>query len=228
MVTVIPRDSIPSRFTNGPDVHIGDPRIDEVVSASPYIWLYEFEIPKDPPTRLRLAKHPTPVEWGTDSSGATLTYSPFPVSHREIKEDSEGSIPTVVIQASNVTLEVQRFLADYDLVGQEARVMLVRWEDAPNGTPLVDYSFEVLSLEASPLAVTARCGRYNLNRQPFPLGRFRRNFCRWRYKSAECGYGGGLASCSKLLDGDNGCEAHDNEERFGGFPGLPRGSGLGS
>lgn len=217
-----------SGLAQGPPFHIGDPRVDEIMTASPYIWLYEIEVPKDPPTRLRLAQHPTAVDWGTSSTGATLTYSPFPIRHREIVENSEGLIPTVNLQVSNVSLEMQQFVSDYDMVGQEVRIMLVRWEDAPGGTPLLSYTFEILALEASSLAVNARCGRYNLNKQPFPLGRFRRNFCRWRYKGKECGYAGGLASCSKLLGGDNGCTAHDNTARFGGAPGLARGSGLGS
>ena len=46
------------------------------------------------------------------------------------------------------------------------------------------------------------------------------NVCQWVYKSAECGYTGGLPTCDKTLDA---CKAHfgDNAELpFGSFPGI--------
>ncbi len=46
------------------------------------------------------------------------------------------------------------------------------------------------------------------------------NFCIWKYKSTQCGYTGALATCTRTLDGTNGCEAHNNQVRFGGFPGI--------
>jgi phage-related protein len=46
------------------------------------------------------------------------------------------------------------------------------------------------------------------------------NVCQWVYKSAECGYTGGLPTCDKTLDA---CKAHfgDNAELpYGSFPGI--------
>jgi lambda family phage minor tail protein L len=46
------------------------------------------------------------------------------------------------------------------------------------------------------------------------------NICQWVYKSAECGYTGGLPTCDKTLDA---CKAHFGataELPFGSFPGV--------
>ena len=46
------------------------------------------------------------------------------------------------------------------------------------------------------------------------------NICQWVYKSAECGYSGGLATCDKTLDA---CRAHfggNAELPFGSYPGV--------
>lgn len=42
------------------------------------------------------------------------------------------------------------------------------------------------------------------------------------YKGRFCQYAGGLPDCSGLLDGPNGCRAHDNIIHFGAFPTLPK------
>ncbi|WP_339118979.1 hypothetical protein [Halomonas sp. BMC6] len=51
----------------------------------------------------------------------------------------------------------------------------------------------------------------------------RRDRCQWQYKGPECKYTGGLKSCDYSLQGPNGCSAHNNEENYGGFPGINAG-----
>lgn len=213
-----------STSVSGPLSFPFGPKFPEVSIVSPYVWLYEIEVPKDPPTRLRLTSHTVEVEWGTNSSGAINVYSPFPIGHRDIREDSEGSIPTTVLSVSNVTLEMQQYVQTYDMIDQPVRIMLVRWDDAPNGTPIRQYDFRILALRTNAEAFTATLGNYNLNRQPFPLQRCNRDFCGWGYKGPECGYTGVEATCDKTLEGSNGCKAKGNQARFEAFN-LPRSTG---
>lgn len=204
------------------------PRIPEVALVDPYVWLYEFQIPKDPPTRARLARSPVPIQFGTNSAGQVLTYSPYPISHPEINEVADGSIPTTRVTVSNVTLELASLIRSYELEGQPAKIMLIRLQDAPNGDPLREYSFTVQSISVSDRAVVAQLGAYNLHKQPFPLNVVKRNHCDYAYKGGRCGYNGALTTCDKTEDGPNGCTVHNNRARFGAFRGLQRLTGIGA
>jgi phage-related protein len=55
-----------------------------------------------------------------------------------------------------------------------------------------------------------------------PRRRYVADTCYWKFKGAECGYAGGLTTCSKRLNGADGCAGRSNTLRFGGFPGVNR------
>jgi phage-related protein len=64
------------------------------------------------------------------------------------------------------------------------------------------------------------CAAFDLAGVRAPKRQCIANVCQWVYKSAECGYTGGLPTCDKTLDA---CKAHfgDNAELpFGSFPGI--------
>jgi phage-related protein len=50
-----------------------------------------------------------------------------------------------------------------------------------------------------------------------PTDRFYSDSCRFIFKDARCGYTGAETSCSRIR---GRCRELNNEERFGGFPGL--------
>jgi phage-related protein len=54
----------------------------------------------------------------------------------------------------------------------------------------------------------------------FPRNRILKDYCRWRFKSTECGYSGGETTCDKTLAQ---CRLRSNSARFGGFPGVGHG-----
>lgn len=214
---------------SGPIVLPFGPRFPDLVQSSPYVWLYEIEVPTDPPTMARLAAFPDSVTWGTSSTGTPLVYSSFPVRHRGMKQSTDASLPTVLLQVSNVSLEIAALVqAHAGLIGQRVRIFQISLADAPNGSPIQDQEFEILSTETSAGQVTVRLGHYNPRNSPFPGGRYTRDHCRFGYKTARCGYVGALASCDFTLNGPNGCVVHDNTERFGAFPGIPRTIGVGT
>ena len=199
---------------------------EKLTQEQPWIWLYEIEIPTDPPTRLRLARNTENVVFGTSNLGAPLTYYRFPIGHQSVKRDSEGGLSTTTLIVSNVTREVQALLEEYEgLIGQNVRIMLVNAQLAVTGVPTLKDDFQILSVSTTEQGVSAQLGQQNLYEASFPSVRYLRDHCRHQYKGALCKYVGVIATCSKTLDGKNGCSDHSNEPNFGGFPGIPKLSG---
>jgi lambda family phage minor tail protein L len=215
---------------------------DSLASASPWVWLYEIEVPTSTPTRYRLARHNQAITFNGNE------YVPFPVAHASTTENTKGDLPTVTMTISNIGREVTSNLESYNgLIGQPVRIMLVSLEDLDSSSPVMQEEYEILSVSARDDHVSASLGTYNALRATFPAQRAIRDHCRHVYRSAECGYSVSsgdaqyLSSCDKSFDGVNGCVAHGTSEknsaeaggaagtdpglhpqRFGGYPGIPR------
>jgi lambda family phage minor tail protein L len=208
----------------------------QLASSGQWIWLYEIDVPTEPPTRYRLTRTPQAVDYGGYS------YSPFPLSHETIVRDSDGDMPTTTLTASNVSRELIATLENYEgLVGQRVAIILTHSllvGASSTSHPVVEEVFTVISSSATAEAVTLTLGSSNLYDTAVPKARMMRYHCRHQYRSAECGYSlpsasaNYLSGCDKTLDGPNGCTAHGasytsegltplHPERFGGFPGLP-------
>ena len=214
---------------SGPLLFPYSQRFPDLVQTTSFVQLCEIEIPQDPLRRVRIAAFPDSVTFGTDSAGAPLVYQPASFRIRGLRENTEGSIPVAQLTIGNVNLEASRLVQEFQgLTGQPVRYMLIDLADAPNGDPLIKQDFEILSCEVSDRAFVARIGQYNPFQSNFPANRHSIDGCRFRYKSARCGYSGALASCDHTLRGANGCIVHENQERFGAKPGIPRVLGLGS
>tara|TARA_B100002049_G_scaffold227985_1_gene202133 strand:+ start:701 stop:1327 length:627 start_codon:yes stop_codon:yes gene_type:complete len=80
--------------------------------------------------------------------------------------------------------------------------------------------FEVLEGDSSGYEIQWKLGAENALTKVFPRRRQMRTRCGWRYKGPDCGYTGSKPSCDLTLKGENGCRAHNNARRFGGFPGI--------
>lgn len=203
-------------------------RRNDLVQVSPYIKLYEIELPTDPATRLRMASWPEDVEFGTNSNGVALTYEMASVEHDESRETTSGGLPTATLTISNVRRDIVGYMETHDgLEGQPVRYMLVDSTALEMGQPIRREDYEILSSRVKGSTVTMQLGKPNLQRARFPQQRLSRT-CRFPYKSAECGYSGGLATCDKTMNGSDGCVVHANEDRFGGFRSIPKTDGLGT
>ena len=215
---------------------------DSLSSLTPWVWLYEIEIPTSTPTRYRFARHNTSITFLGNE------YVPFPVGHAVTTENAKGDLPTVTMTISNLGRELAANLESYDgLVGQPVRIMLVSLSDLDSSSPAVEETYEIRSVSSTDSQVSASLGTYNALRATFPAQRAIRDHCRHVYRSAECGYSLSstdaqfLSSCDKSFDGVNGCVAHGLSEknsteaggaagtdpglhpqRFGGYPGIPR------
>lgn len=214
-----------------------------MIQTDPYIWLYAIDLPTDPPTKLRVAAYPETVYFETDSTGVSIAYVPFSISHGEVRTDVEGGSPTVTLNAQNVSLEMSALLETYGyLVGQRVRTVLVKLSDLPLGTPLIDELYEILDGEVTESRAAFTMGQSALEQKSFPDHRVTRDYCTSHYGGTRCGYDtkrvGALQTCDKTLSGANGCRVHGESEaaaslpvlhpkRFRAFPGVQRQGGTG-
>lgn len=151
--------------------------------------------------------------------GEEYIASPFSVQLEESAED----MPSASITIIDITQTVQSYMQKYK-GGNGTHVTLYIFY-APS-TDIwhveTEYTFDVKSSrsKSSDYSVTWQIGAENPITQPLPARKQMRERCQWRYKGQECGYQGSLATCDLSLDGTNGCRAHQNQTRFGGFPGI--------
>jgi len=194
---------------------------------NPFVWLFEVVVPSSPATMLRLAANTSHVNFGVNSNGDAIRYERAAFTVSVLSETSDGKLPSIQVAAGNPTREIQALIEEYDgLIGQTAKLYLVNVGAVEAGA-LMTYTGEVISTQSTEKAVSCEVGAYTLQNQRLPSNRALRDFCRFKYKSNRCGYTGAIADCDKSLDGPNGCRAHSNETRFGGFPGNPpSGAGL--
>jgi len=187
----------------------------QVDTAEPWVWLFEVKV-NDAGDVFRLVNYHDPVTF------EDATFSPFPAVAGSIKQDSEGSLPTVEVVAGNITRELSAQLElNNGFLGRDVRAFLVHLDRLADGAAF-ELEGQVLASSYNKETATFRVGMSPLMDYPIPRHRFLRSRCRWIYRSVGCGYAGALADCDKTLQEANGCEAHNNTLRFGGFPGIRR------
>lgn len=190
----------------------------------PFVWMLEVPIP-DPvtPSVLRITSHSQPVVWLTDSEGGELTWTPWPLTVATINEDTKGTQQTVRVSIGNANRQIMALVDAYEgLEEQIVRIALVPLLALAEGVALIDVRGRIIGVSATNEALTFEIGQVDMRRAKFPGNRVDSTRCGYRYKDARCGYTGVLATCDKGLTTPNGCEAHANETRWGGFRGVPR------
>lgn len=131
-----------------------------------------------------------------------------------------GQAAEVTLSVNDYTQALQGMLEAYGGgVGSNVTFYLVNADNLSQGPEIVEY-FQITATQSSEYTHQFTLGAENTLMQTFPRRRQTKDFCQWRYKSPECGYTGGLASCDLTLQGPNGCRVHSNELNFGAFPGL--------
>jgi phage-related protein len=147
----------------------------------------------------------------------------------DIKE-SAGEVPDIRLSMQDLTGVVRSYMDRYQGgVGFQVRVMLVFDSilQRPPSEQIADYQedFTVTGASVDDYSATLALGAQDLLATSFPRRLQISQYCQWSYKSANCGYTGSLPNCDRTLQGPNGCAAHGNALRFGGFPGIvPRSS----
>lgn len=208
--------------------------VQAISGTSPFVWIYEIEVPTDPETRYRFAGNYT-----TSVTFRGNIYYPFPVTHSITREESDGSLQGTSLIVSNITRQTISVLKTHNgLIGQPVRIMLVNTFELASGIPMMETDYTIGSIEIDDISVRASLVLFNAYASMFPSNKLTRGHCRLQYRGAGCGYivpeaDGGLPTCDQSHDGPNGCVVHGESEvaagytqqhpsRFGGFPGIPR------
>jgi phage-related protein len=201
--------------------------------------------------RIRLSKYMFLAAWNkpveffipdksTDGS-QPMTYIPFPIALEPVGTNLNSESLSMKIGVSNVN----RIVGDaIQMAGglrgnrvYHLRVFNGLLDSKDNVITEVMYIDSVsINQEAVGFALESK---FNILNVDLPLRNYHRDFCDFTFKSAECGFGWGYAnsgfslnvsgeyplasmdSCDHTLVGMNGCVAHRNTVRFGGFPSIP-------
>jgi len=198
-----------------------------IASGDPWILLMDIEWPgnsaSDPDVEqqhIRLARNLDPVTFDAGDGNGPCVYQPFNFEMGEFQVSSNGSVPSMEMQASNVMRILQGVIEQYaGVVGANLYLYVLNTAN-PLGEPDLTLQFTIVQTVSDSKLVHLKLGASSPMRRLFPLLMYWPNFCIWKYKSIQCGYTGDMPTCSRTLDGTTGCEAHDNNARFGGFPGI--------
>lgn len=202
-------------------------------------WRWLVEIDADGSNGYRLNDGDQPITYGGD------TFAPYPFLVEEITAESDGSLPQVGIVFASVDDHVAtRLNAGHVL---DRRIRLRRFNPAADSVTIDAGTWTALDAVVDMTSATLVLGPYPILDAPFPALRQIRQRCPKVYGGPDCGYDTSMsnliagtypdfdpAGCDYGLDTGNGCRAHGANEaangaavrhpdRFGGFPGIPKG-----
>lgn len=180
-------------------------------------WLTLIELSVTDALTLYLTPNPAPVTF------ASQTYMPFPVQIDSSKQDASGGLSVLSVHLGNVTRELSAYLEANDLNGRTVDVKRVHQQHLSDPTALVDHErYEITAVQiVGDEFAKFTMGHDRLLTHEVPGRRFYRTSCSWNYKDPEtCAYVGALPTCSKRIDGSTGCRAHNNVQRYGGWPNM--------
>lgn len=167
------------------------------------------------------------------------TYLRFPIEATGFEYTGNGQLPRPKVRVSNIMSTITAILLTLPdgLEGAKfTRIRtLARYLDGanfPGGTnpygtpdptaemPREIYYVDRKAAETRDIVEFDLAAAFDLAGVRAPKRQCISNVCQWVYKSAECGYTGGLATCDKTLDA---CKEHFgaySELNFGSFPGI--------
>jgi phage-related protein len=205
----------------------------------PWIWLYEIEVPTEPPTRYRLTNYTQEVSFGTNSAGEPIIYKPCPIGHSDITQTLEGDLPQFQLQVGHAGREMAATLEAYiGLVDSPVRVYVVNSEDLASAAAAQTFEAEVTGCRVTNDKVTLAIGSKNLSEAIVPPLRFQRHHCGHEYGGTACAFdlsngtlAAGFPTCPKSYEActDRGIAevgqgyAKKHPQRFGGWRSIPRG-----
>lgn len=165
---------------------------------------------------LRLVKNTEDITY----QGNIFTAAEFTISSKS----SAGELSTVNVSISDFKRVIQRELMQYGGgVGFNVAIIILNAGNLQQAPEHIEH-FIINSTSSKDYVVTWTLGVENPLTGRCPKRIAWRDRCSWRFKSKECGYSGQKTSCDLTLQGQNGCTAHQNTKRFGGFPGIKAGA----
>ena len=146
-------------------------------------------------------------------------YTRFPIKHEFVAENNQGQIDQVKITLANVSRLIELYLEQYDFRGKKVIIRAVWADQLSDPDAYIDDVFYIDNYTADQSNVEfTLTGKFDVLGIDLPARRYARNYCVWKFKSAECGYAGAELTCDKT---QQRCKQLDNYQRFGGFPSVP-------
>jgi lambda family phage minor tail protein L len=176
------------------------------------VFLQLLEITLAGETVIRVVRNREDVTW----EGSTYTAFNFELEALPI--DSKGSPPELVIRVSNVTKTLQGYLEQGDGgIGATCRLIVIHSDNIGTSTAELDETFVCTAAKSDAIWVHFTLSVDNIHLKRFPRDKFLFDHCRWAFRSAQCGYSGNAAGCTRKF---GRCQELGNSERFGGFPAM--------
>jgi len=146
-------------------------------------------------------------------------YTRFPIKHEFVAENNQGQIDQVKITLANVSRLIEFYLEQYDFRGKKVIIRTVWADQLSDPDAYIDDVFYIDNYTADQSNVEfTLTGKFDVLGIDLPARRYARNYCVWKFKSAECGYAGAELTCDKT---QQRCKQLENYQRFGGFPSVP-------
>lgn len=189
--------------------------------AEGWFWLFEIQLATSAASDrwVLLASTDEDVEF------QTFTYHAYPCELESVQSNLTGTLGETQLSVSNLHGLAAQYLRDYEgLVGRRVVARLVHEGMLTDPDDSFPIEFECVGSSVDHAAAALRLGQLDLNDLQFPRGRYHRGSCRFVYVEdgrGRCGNTTTVGSCDRTLDGANGCTAHGNDRRFGGFPSMP-------
>jgi phage-related protein len=187
-------------------------------SSEPWYALVDITWPNG--EHLRLVRNTDDITFDARDGNGPQTYTAFNWEFDQLEMKSDGSLPTWGVRCSNVNRAVEALIEPLGGgVGGSIAVYVVNAARLKR-EPELELYFQILESTSDATWVHFKLGAPNPFRLLYPRHVYTADRCIWHYKSAECGYTGNMLSCSYKIGGSNGCRAHNNQSRFGAFPGI--------
>lgn len=157
-------------------------------------------------------------------------YTAFPISHESIRTSTEMAVDATRVLVGVVDSTIIGLLFRHDGLRRAKVTILTVFDGLLDDPDNKIISFEgyvshaAISEQVASIEVTSK---FDVQDIRLPRRVYLRDRCAWIYKDSNtCQYTGPLPTCDKSLDGNNGCRAHSNTARFGGFPAIPSKKGI--
>jgi len=148
-----------------------------------------------------------------------VTYTRFPITHEFVGENNQGQIDQVKVRLANVSRLIQLYLEQYDFRGRKVIIRTVWADQLADPDAYIDDIFYVDNYTADQNNVEfTLTSKFDVLGMDLPARRYARNYCSWKFKSAECGYMGVELTCDKTKQR---CKQLNNYQRYGAFPSVP-------
>ena len=178
----------------------------------PWVWL--VDLARDATNTIRYARSMEDITYNSN------TYTAKSMKIEPPAADMAGSTRNMILSIENVTQTMITYLEAGELLDWPAVLYLVHWDSLSTATNVIKWRGKILSATCDNQWAEIVIGNYDLRTHQVPADKYNATRCRWRFKSAECGYAGAETSCDKRY---STCDTTmSNIARFGGFPTLPR------